>query len=235
MKKGTLYLIPNTLGGPAGDVTTSVTKTVVQTIKTFIVEELRSARRLLRAIGYTEDFENVNFILLNEHTKTDNEFGMVEALIRGENMGVISEAGVPCVADPGNVAVMKAHQIGAPVVPLVGASSILLTLMASGLNGQNFAFNGYLPRERSERIKKLQQLEQLVVRNNQTQLMMDAPYRNEALFEDIVNHLSPRLLLCIAADLTMDSEQIGTKSLEEWMAKPPKLHKRPVMFAIGRG
>lgn len=235
MKKGKIYLIPNTLGGPAAEVTTPQTKEAVKHIRHFIVEELRSARRLLRAIGYETDFEEVEFILLNEHTKPDdNRYALIEPALKGNDMGIISEAGVPCVADPGALAVRLAHETSVKVVPLVGANSILMALMASGLNGQSFAFHGYLPKEKSERIKKIKLLESIVHRDGQTQMMMDAPYRNESLFEDLMNTLSPKTMICVAADIATDTEQISTRSVEEWKSHPPKLHKRPVMFAIGR-
>lgn len=235
MKKGKLYLIPNTLGGSTRDITMPLTMAIVPQFDHFIVEEIKSARRYLRAIGFEKDFDQVDIQMLNEHTKTDsNYYDFLKPCLEGHPIGLLSEAGVPCVADPGAKVVKAAHELGIQVVPLTGPSSILLTLMASGMNGQSFSFNGYLPREKAERIKKLKQLEMLAIKNDQTQLFMDAPYRNESLFEDVVNHLSPNTLLCIAADITMDTEQIGTKTLGEWMAKPPKIHKRPVMFALGK-
>lgn len=234
MKKGRIYLIPNALGGPPADITTPQTLRSVLHIRHFIVEEIRSARRLLRAIGFATDFEEVNFILLNEHTKDTRDYTLIQPALEGHDMGIISEAGVPCVADPGSIAVRKAHETGIRVIPLVGPNSILMTLMASGLNGQNFAFSGYLPREKPERIKKLRQLEATAVREGQTQLVMDAPYRNEALFEDMILHFSPQTRVCVAADIGTESEQITTRTVEEWKSHPPKLHKRPVMFAFGR-
>jgi 16S rRNA (cytidine1402-2'-O)-methyltransferase len=233
MKKGSLYLIPNSIGSQALDVTTPVTLEVVQHINHFIVEEIKSARRFLRAIGYTKDFEEVEFIILNEHSKSDNLLEFLQPTLLGHDMGIISEAGVPCVADPGSVVVRQAHELGIRVVPLVGASSILLTIMASGLNGQSFSFNGYLPRERTERVKKIKQLEINAVKFGQTQLFMDAPYRNDQVLEDLLIHLSPKTMICIATDVTTQGERINTKSAEEWKSNVPKLHKRPVMFAIG--
>lgn len=230
--KGNLYLIPNTLGGSARDITAPITAAAVQHIDHFIIEEIKSARRFLRAIGYTKDFEEVQFTLLNEHSKNDNMLELLEPAIRGKHIGVISEAGVPCVADPGAVVVKEAHALGIRVIPLTGPSSILLTVMASGLNGQSFAFNGYLPRDRNERVKKIKQLEMIGQKANQTQLFMDAPYRNEQVLEDLLKHLSPKTMLCIATDLTMDSEQINTRRVDEWQAHPPKVNKRPVMFAM---
>lgn len=235
MKKGKLYLIPNSLGGQAIATTIPIVAPIVAELNHFIVEEIKSARRYLRAIGFDKDFDTIEFQMLNEHTKNVNYLEFLTPCLSGHSIGLLSEAGVPCVADPGAKVVKAAHDMGIQVVPLTGPSSILLTIMASGLNGQSFAFNGYLPKERSERIKKLKQLELLATKHEQTQLFMDAPYRNESLFEDVVNNLSPNTLLTVAADLTLESEQISTKTIDEWISKPPKIHKRPVMFAIGKG
>lgn len=233
MSKGTLYLIPNSLGGNVQQVTGPLTKEVVQTIDHYIIEEIRSARRFLRAIGYEKDFEEVSFQLLNEHTKDQDFKAFLQPALAGKNMGVISEAGVPCVADPGASVVRAAHALGIRVVPLVGASSILLTLIASGLNGQSFAFNGYLPKERGERVRKLKTLEAQALKFGQTQLFMDAPYRNDQVMEDMVKNLGPQTMICVASDITLDGERITTMSAADWSKHIPKLHKRLVMFAIG--
>ena len=234
MNKGSLYLIPNTLGGRGDAAFTPFTAELVADIDVFIVEEIRSARRWLRALGVTRPLEEVEFLLFNEHTKTDDLEGYMTALLNGQDVGLMSEAGLPCVADPGNEVVRLAHAKGITVVPLVGASSIMMALMSSGLNGQNFAFNGYLPKDKNERFKKIRQLEQMAITQNQTQLFMDAPYRNDSVLSDLIENCKPTTMLCIATDISMDSEVITTKTLGDWAKKKPPLHKRPVMFVLGR-
>jgi 16S rRNA (cytidine1402-2'-O)-methyltransferase len=159
--------------------------------------------------------------------------GFLAPVLEGENLGLLSEAGVPCVADPGAAIVQAAHQRGVQVVPLSGPSSIIMALMASGLNGQNFAFNGYLPIDKNERMRKLKHLELLSRKEKQTQLFMEAPYRNNQLLEDILRTCDDHTRLCIAADLTLPDEFLFTKTIKEWRQNKPDLHKRPVMFAIG--
>jgi len=153
-------------------------------------------------------------------------------LLNGMNVGLVSEAGVPCVADPGSHIVELAHETGIKVEPLVGPSSILLALMASGLNGQKFSFNGYLPRERAERIKKIKQIEQLA-KSGMTQLFMDAPYRNNQVLEDVLATCQLNSKLCIASNITCDNERINTKTIGEWSQRKPDLNKMPVMFVLG--
>lgn len=234
MSKGKLYLLPNTLGGaPAASIPASHLDTIKH-VRTFIVEEVRTARRFLRSIGYDVNFDEVQFFLLNEHTKPHQREQLIHPLIKGEDVVLMSEAGLPCIADPGNVVVKAAHEFQVQVVPLTGPSSIFLTLMASGLNGQNFAFSGYLPRERPERVKRIKQLENLVYSYEQTQMFMDAPYRNNQVLEDLLINCKPTTLLCIATMVTCDGERINTKTIEEWRTKSPDLHKKPVMFALGK-
>lgn len=234
MKKGTLYLIPNTLGGTYQGIDTTLLKEIILSIDVFVIEEIRSARRLLRGLGYTEDFENVTFNNLNEHSKDNDIEALLDPIFSGKNIGIISEAGLPCVADPGAQLVAIAHQKNVRVVPLSGPSSILMTLISSGLNGQSFTFHGYLPKDRSERIKRLKTLEQFAKSSGYTQLFMDAPYRNKQVLEDIIENISNHILLCIAVDLTTTSERIQTMSIGEWKkSKLPEVQKVPVMFAIG--
>ena len=230
--KGVLYLIPNTLGSGADAYATALGSQIVSKVRVYLIEEIKSARRLMRALGYADDFQDVEFIMLNEHSKPDQLMQSIQPLLLGKSMGIISEAGLPCVADPGSDAVLLAHQLGVKVIPLSGPSSIMMALMASGLNGQQFTFNGYLPRERNERIKKLKQLEFLALKN-QTQLFMDAPYRNNQVLEDICAQVKPDLHLCIATNVSCDNERINTKPVGEWAKKKPDIHKQPVMFVLG--
>jgi 16S rRNA (cytidine1402-2'-O)-methyltransferase len=235
MSKGKLFLIPNTLGSDYDFCTAKSTLSRIEHIRHFVVEELRSARRLLKGMGYPTDFAEVEFYLLNEHSDAGTASKLLSPLKNGHDIGLISEAGCPAIADPGEDLVLLAQENGISVVPLVGASSILLTLMASGLNGESFAFTGYVPRESDLRVKRLRNLENAAIQTGQTQLFMEAPYRNNALLQDILTHLKPETRLCIAADLTTENEYIRTAKIGEWKKGGlPELHKRPVMFAIGK-
>ena len=231
---GTLYLIPNSLGSGTDKYATQLLSATVSRMEHFIVEEIKSARRLLRQMGVTRPLEELDFRMLNEHTRSQEVNSIIEPLLQGHDMGLISEAGVPCVADPGSTVVALAHEQGIKVVPLVGPSSILLALMASGFNGQQFTFNGYLPRERSERTRKIKQLEQLAL-TGITQIFMDAPYRNNQVLEDVLQTCRMEPKLCIASNITCDNERINTKTIMDWSVRKPDINKMPVMFLLGKG
>ena len=231
--KGTLYLIPNTLGSGADKYATQLLASTVSNLEHFIVEEIKSARRLLRQLGVARPLEELDFRMLNEHTRSQEMDSIIEPLLQGLDMGLISEAGVPCVADPGSNVVAMAHEAGLKVVPLVGPSSILLALMASGFNGQQFTFNGYLPREKADRIRKIKQLEQLALAGV-TQLFMDAPYRNNQVLDDVLQTCRMETKLCIASNITCDNERINTKTIMDWNVRKPDIHKMPVMFVLGK-
>lgn len=234
MNKGNLYLIPTPLGETGLETgLPAYNLQVLQQIDTFIVEELRTARRFLRKAGYAKDFENVTFYLLNEHTPDEEAGGMLENALNGKLIGLLSEAGLPCIADPGNIIVRLAHRKGIRVVPLTGPSSIMLALMASGLNGQNFVFHGYLPVKPDERLKSLRDLEHAASKGKQTQIFIETPYRNMAMLESIVKTCHPSLTLCIAADLTLETEWIRSMPVSEWKRQRPELHKRPAVFLLG--
>jgi len=232
---GTLYLVPNTLGNPdtSATIPSGITR-VVNNIDVFIVEDLRNARRYLKNLNRERDINPITFHELNKHTPPELLPSFLEQAEQGKDVAIISEAGVPGVADPGAPVVRLAHEKRIRVVPLTGPSSILLSLMASGLNGQCFCFHGYLPIQRPERIKKLREIEEFAFRKNETQLFMEAPYRNDALLKDILDHCRATTRLCIAADITLESEFIETRTVAEWQSKKPALHKRPVMFLLGR-
>ncbi|MDF1576071.1 MAG: SAM-dependent methyltransferase [Bacteroidales bacterium] len=233
--KGVLYLVPNTLGNPDTAVTIPEgIKERVNHISLFIVENLRNARRYLKSLNRKMDIDSLTFFELNEHTPPEDIPCFLDQVEKGLDAAIISEAGVPGVADPGAVVVRVAHERGIRVVPLTGPSSILLALMASGLNGQSFCFHGYLPVKRAERIRKIRELEQSVLHKNETQMFIEAPYRNDALLSDILETCHPSTLLCIAADITLDSEFICTMTAGAWKKKKPALHKRPVLFLIGK-
>lgn len=233
-QKGKLFLLPNTLGGSADFTVPPAASAIVKNIDHFIVEELRSARRLLRAIEYKKNFEEVEFFLLNEHSNEDSIDLLLHPALKGNDIALLSEAGSPCIADPGSAVVREAHKNNIKVVPLCGASSILLALISSGLNGQNFAFTGYLPKDKAERVKRVKQLEQSALTHHQTQVFMDAPYRNDQVLGDMLSVLRPDTLLCIAADITCENEYIRMMSIREWKENIPQLHKRPVMFVLGK-
>jgi len=234
MNKGHLYLIPTPLGETGFEAgLPAYNMQILQRIDTFIVEELRTARRFLRKAGYSKDFDLVTFYLLNEHTPDNEVAAMLEIAMTGHHIGMLSEAGLPCIADPGNIAVRHAHQKGIRVIPLTGPSSIMLALMASGLNGQNFVFHGYLPVKPDERAKALRDLESAASRNSQTQIFIETPYRNLQMLESIIKSCHASLTLCVAVDLTLETEWIRSMPLSEWKRQKPELHKRPAVFLLG--
>ena len=230
---GSLYLIPSTLGTEqALPFLPEETVSAILEIDYFIVENPRSARRFLRKCGVQKNFDDITFFELNRHTQIGDIPSFLKPAINGFDIGIISEAGVPAVADPGSEVVALAHKRRIRVIPLVGPSSILLALMASGLNGQGFTFKGYLPRKQNERIRALKSLEKDSKRSGYTQIFMDTPYRNIALLEDIVEHLSPTTQLCIAINLTHPSEKVITQEISEWRKSNVSLHKKPAMFLL---
>lgn len=228
-----LYLIPVTLGeSPLGRVLPEYNHGVVLKIKHFIVENIRTARRFLKSVDKNIDIDTLLFYELNQHTKKEEISAYLEPLAKGEDVGVISEAGCPAIADPGADVVAIAQKRGFRVVPLVGPSSLLLALMASGFNGQSFAFAGYLPIQPNERTKALKHLEQRAYSENQTQLFIETPYRNMKMLEEILKTCRPQTRLCIAADITLETEFIQTKTVAEWKKRLPDLNKRPCIFLL---
>lgn len=199
------------------------------------MEELRTARRFLKKAGYPHAIDDTEFHLLNEHTTHGEIGGYLDAIDRGENVGLLSEAGLPCVADPGAMIVRVAQRRGIEVVPLVGPSSLMLALMASGLNGQSFAFNGYLPVERNQRAGAIRRLEERAHREHQTQIFIEAPYRNNQLLEALSTVLQPNTSICVACDLTLPTQQIRTLTAKQWQKERTKvnLHKRNTVFLLG--
>lgn len=228
-----LYLLPVTLGDtPLDKVLPSYNLEVIAHIRHFIVEDVRSARRFLKKVNKEFDIDSMTFYPLNKHTSPADISGYLKPLQEGNPMGVISEAGCPAVADPGADVVAIAQQKNLKVVPLVGPSSIILSVMASGFNGQSFSFNGYLPIEAGERAKKLKQLEQRVYTEQQTQLFIETPYRNNRLMEDILHHCRPQTKLCIAANITCEDQYIKTQSVKNWQGHLPDLSKTPCIFLL---
>jgi len=233
--KGILYLLPNTLGDP--DTGTSIPagiRTRVKEIRVFIVENLRSARRYLKMLDRSMEIDRLIFHELNEHTPPELIPSFLQELLDGSDAAIITEAGVPGVADPGTAVIRLAHEKGIRVIPLTGPSSILLSLMASGLNGQQFRFHGYLPINQSERKRKIREMEKDLKRSGETQIFIEAPYRNDQLMADLVETCDPSTMFCIAADITLESEYIRTRSIGSWRKKIPSLHKRPAVFLLGK-
>ena len=235
MNTGTLYLIPCTLGETQIDaVIPFYVQQVLNNIDEYIVEDVRSARRYLKKVGIIKSLDDIIFHCLNKHSKAEEVSYYLSNIAFGKNIGIISEAGCPGIADPGAEIVKIAHQNNIKVVPLVGPSSILLALMASGLNGQVFQFHGYLPKDRNERIKKIKELEKAAIQKSETQIFIETPFRNLHLFEDIINTCHSSLLLCIGCDITLPGEFIKTKSILEWKNKLPEINKRPAIFLINK-
>ncbi len=230
---GKLYLIPTTLGEMnPDDVMPQTIKRSIDFIDFYIVENDKTARKFIKSIHPEKKQSELKLSLLNKHTEESEYRAMMQPLFNGANVGLMSEAGCPGVADPGAVIVKLAHEKGIQVVPLVGPSSILLALMASGMNGQSFAFNGYLPIDAHEKKNAIKQLERLSQEKNQSQLFIETPYRNNKLFEDLTQMLQPNTLLCIACDITLPTEFIQTKKVSDWKKNKVDLHKRPCIFII---
>lgn len=231
---GTLYLIPCPLGDtPAELVLPQHVIDLARRLKHFVVEHPKSARQFLSALKPAHPIQSLHFATLNEHTPPAELEALLAPLLAGEDAGIISEAGCPGIADPGADLVSLAHRRGIRVVPLVGPSSILLALMASGLNGQCFAFHGYLPVADAERNKAITALETESARRKQTQLFIETPYRNEKLFGALLTHCRPQTLLCVASDITLPAEQIQTRPVAQWKTlPPPQLNKRPSLFLL---
>ena len=235
MKKGTLYLIPSLLGESSVDaVFPPENKRIIGRIRYFIVEEIRTARRFLKKISPEIEIDSLTFTIYNEHTHAADASSILLPVLNGEDAGIISEAGTPCVADPGSLVVQLAHQSGIRVVPLVGPSSLLLALMASGFNGQQFVFHGYLPIENPARTKKLKEIEQDIIKKDQTQIFIETPYRNLQLFQAITETCLESTLLCIAVSLTTSEEKVITLPIKEWKKKKPDINKKPVVFLLYR-
>lgn len=230
-----LYLIPLTLGdSELNTVLPESNSAVIRSISHFIVENIRTARRFLKKVDREIDIDSLHFYELNKHTDKRQLHAYLDPIKENLPMGIMSEAGCPGVADPGAEVVRIAHEKGIRVVPLVGPSSILLAMMASGMNGQNFAFNGYLPIPKGEKAKQIKQLESRIYTENQSQLFIEAPYRNMQLLNDLLENCQAHTKLCIACDLTLDTEFIQTQSITGWKKNQPDIQKRPAIFVLGK-
>lgn len=233
---GKLYLLPVPLGDDA-DPKEVLPETVVRSIEFidhYIVENEKTARRFIKAILPTKKQPDLKLSVLNKHTKPSDHLDFIKPCLEGKNIGLMSEAGCPGVADPGAAIVKIAHEKSIQVVPLVGPSSILLAIMASGMNGQSFAFNGYLPIDKGQKKSALKNFEKLSEDKSQSQLFIETPYRNNKLMEDLLQMLQPNTHLCIACDITLPTEYIKTKTVAQWKKENIDLHNRPCIFILHR-
>ena len=230
---GKLYLIPVTMGEcDPMDVLPQTVKRTIEFIDYYIVENEKTARKSIKAVLPEKKQSELVLFALNKHTDVKEHLSFIQPLLEGKNVGLMSEAGCPGVADPGAVIVKLAHEKGIQVIPLVGPSSILLAMMASGMNGQSFTFNGYLPIDKREKKSALKNFEKLSFDKNQSQIFIETPYRNNKLVEDILQALQPSTHLCIATDITLPTEYIKTLRVADWKKTKVDLHNRPTIFII---
>jgi 16S rRNA (cytidine1402-2'-O)-methyltransferase len=234
LKTATLFLIPTILAdNTAENVLSPQIKAVISQTNYYFVENVRTARRFISSLKLGISIDSLTFFELNKDTPLAETQAQMQILLDGNDAGIISEAGCPGIADPGNVAVRIAHQKNIQVVPLVGPSAIFMALMASGMNGQSFVFHGYLPIEKNARQHKIKELEGFVLKSNQTQIFMETPYRNNALLDDILLVCQATTQLCIASNVSASDEFIKTKSIKYWQNTKPDLHKKPTVFLLG--
>jgi 16S rRNA (cytidine1402-2'-O)-methyltransferase len=230
---GKLYLIPTTMGEcDPMDVLPQTVKRTIDFIDHYIVENEKTARKSIKEVHPEKKQSELILFTLNKRTEVKEHLEFIQPLLEGKNVGLMSEAGCPGVADPGAVIVKLAHDKGIQVVPLVGPSSILLAMMASGMNGQSFTFHGYLPIEKDEKKASFKSLERISFEKNQSQIFIETPYRNNKLLEDLIQTLNPETRLCIATDITLPTEYIKTKKIAAWKKETIDLHKRPTIFII---
>ncbi len=230
---GSLFLIPTVLApGTAEKVLSPQVRETITQIDYFFAENIRTARRFISELKTGKTIESLTFYELSKETPEAETAEQIKLILTGKDMGVLSEAGCPGVADPGAVAVKLAHKSGIRVVPLVGPSSILLALMGAGFSGQSFVFHGYLPIDRADRSRTIKYLEKEAQQRNQTQIFMETPYRNNQLLEEILKTCQSQTPLCIASQLTAPDELIQTKLVQDWRRQPPDLHKKPTVFLL---
>ncbi len=233
---GSLFLIPTPLGEEMSfdKIFPSYNSEIINSIDVFIAEDAKSARRFLKLIGFKKSFDEITIHLLNEHSKDLDTRNYLDVALKGKNIGLLSDAGCPGIADPGASMVKMAHEKNIRVIPLIGPSSILLALISSGMNGQNFAFNGYLERENYLLTKQLRELEKRAQQQNQSQIFIETPYRNSKMLETILQICGNETRLCIACDVSLSTEFIKTKTIAAWKKNLPDIHKRPAVFVLGR-
>lgn len=231
---GAFYIIPSLLSPEGSDTLPAYITPIVRRLRYFFVENERTARRFLKSLDRTLDIDAIRFSVVDTHHAP--EVPLLKSWLKeGREVGLLSEAGYPCIADPGSKLVREAHRLGARVVPLVGPNAMLMALAASGLNGQQFRFCGYVPVKEPARGQALRELEKRALQTGETQIFMETPYRNRTLLQDLLTHCHPDTLLCIASDITAPQEQIQTRSLKDWKRAMPDLHKKPAVFLLGKG
>ncbi|WP_282043009.1 SAM-dependent methyltransferase [Winogradskyella flava] len=233
IEKGKLYLIPTRLGdNPPLEVLPISIKKIIEDLNYYIVENEKTARRFIKRVSASKSQPSLKLSVLNKYTTELERNTYLNPCLEGESVGLLSEAGCPAIADPGSDIVNLAHQMNIKVVPLVGPSSILLALMASGMNGQSFCFNGYLPIDKNEKKSKIKSLERLSAEQNQSQIFIETPYRNMKMLEDLTTILHPETRICVACDLTLPTEFIRTMTVKDWKSNREDFHKRPAIFII---
>ncbi len=233
--KGKLYLIPTRLGDDVPlEVLPISIKKVLEQVNHYIVENEKPARRFIKKVSPSKSQRSLVIHTVNKYTDLSEIPGYLTPCLNGESIGLLSDAGCPGIADPGAEVIRIAHEKGIPVTPLVGPSSILLAMMSSGMNGQNFTFNGYLPIDKNERKSTIKHLEKISLEKNQAQIFIETPYRNDKMFADLVAILHSNTRLCIASDITLTTEYIATKTIKEWQSEEIDLHKRPTIYIIQR-
>ena len=234
-KYGSIFLIPSTLGDtPPEQVLPAYNIQLLQRLDVFVVEELRTARRFLRKCGYTKDFDSTTFHILNEHTPENDILSFLEQAKLGMDTGLLSEAGCPAVADPGSMVVKLAQEVGIRIVPLSGPSSIIMALMASGFNGQNFTFHGYLPVKEPDRIKRIREIERDSLKTGQTHIFIEAPYRNKHMIDSLLSSCGNDTMLCIASNISLSDESVITAPVGRWKKMNPDPGKKPTVFLLSR-
>lgn len=233
---GSLFLIPTPLGEEStfDKLFPTYNFEVINDIEVFIAEDAKSTRRYLKQAGFKKSFDEITVHLLNEHTNAEETRNYLDAAFTGKNIGLLSDAGCPGIADPGASMVKLAHEKNIAVIPLIGPSSILLALISSGMNGQSFAFNGYLERENHLLKKQLKELEKTAFQKNQTQIFIETPYRNSKMIDAVLQACGNETRFCIACDVTLPSEFIKTRTIAEWRKNIPEIHKRPAVFLLGK-
>lgn len=232
-KKGKLFLIPTLLGDTLPEkVLPEGTLNIIRSLDYFIVEQIRTSRRFLIKAGISKPLDSISFMELNKHSKPDDLLTYLQPALDGNNIGLMSEAGTPCVADPGSFVVDAAHQSGIQVVPLSGPSSVILALMASGFNGQQFMFHGYLPIPSNERIRMIRQIESQSRESGQTQIFIETPYRNRQMLEALLKSCHPTTMLCVATNLSMEDESVISLPIHSWQGKIPEFDKKPAVFLL---
>jgi 16S rRNA (cytidine1402-2'-O)-methyltransferase len=233
MKKGRLYLIPAPLSdSDVNDYIPAKVRGVINNLKYFVVEDLRTARRYISKLNIDTPIDGLNFSLLNEHTDIKAISSLLNPVFQGHDLGLLSDAGMPCIADPGEELVRIAHSNDITVIPLVGPSSIFLALAASGLSGEKFSFEGYLPAKTPDLIKTIRKLEQQSRQDNQSKIFIETPYRSAKIFETVLNACSLNTYVCVACDITAADEFIQTRQVKEWKKHIPELNKKPCIFIL---